>query len=137
MPTSLAPASSAAAVSARQEDDFSLSDEDMLLCDDEDAWSEAAAAEARNGKLATAASATASVAAASNGRSRRLLSLEQSKVLYNILDKVSFAAVSAGGGGEGETSWRLRVKQAWRLVGFVALLSFFFHCERFSWWMER
>lgn len=74
--------SSTALVPSEKEDEISLSlsDEDMLLCDDgEDGFSDAGASgggEADGDRHA-------------NGRSRRLLSLEQSKVLYKILDKVS------------------------------------------------
>lgn len=62
---------------------LSLSDEDMLLCcdDDEDvAWSDASD---RHGMEKNGDDDSKN-----NGRSRRLLSLEQSKVLYKILEKV-------------------------------------------------
>lgn len=56
-----------------------MSDEDMLLCDDEDgAFSDAGASVGGGGGERR------------DGRSRRLLSSDQSKVLYKILDKVSF-----------------------------------------------
>lgn len=90
----------------------------MLLCDeadDEENWSDAApssiegaasGAEVRD-KRGSAASSGAGGGSGvaegnsigkrnSNNRSRRLLSLEQSKVLYKILDKVSLNRVTEG-----------------------------------------
>lgn len=69
------------------EPDLSLSDEDMLLCsdddDDEDGdnWSRAGS-EGKHRQGSTGSAGT-------GGRSRRLLSVQQSKVLYKILEKVS------------------------------------------------
>ncbi|GAC94727.1 actin [Pseudozyma hubeiensis SY62] len=100
-------------LAAKQEDEISLSfsDEDMLLCDeadDDENWSDAAPssvegaasnAEKRDKRGSAASSVAGKGGAAegnmngkrnSNNRSRRLLSLEQSKVLYKILDKVWF-----------------------------------------------
>lgn len=66
------------------EQSVSLSDEDMLLCDDDDDDDDAKRS--------------------ASGRSRRLLSLEQSKMLYKILEKVQFLPLR----------WR------WRHVGSLA-----------------
>lgn len=79
-----------------KQDDFSLSDEEMLLCDDdeEEVWSNSSEGHTKriSDKDAAndAAAGSTTHADIGNGRSRRLLSLEQSKVLYKILDKVCF-----------------------------------------------
>ncbi|CDW99079.1 hypothetical protein, partial [Sporisorium scitamineum] len=81
-------------------DDFSLSDEEMLLCDDdeEEVWSNSSEGHTKriSDKDAAndAAAGSTTHADIGNGRSRRLLSLEQSKVLYKILDKLREAAAS-------------------------------------------
>ncbi|KAJ9475786.1 actin [Pseudozyma hubeiensis] len=145
MPSSTQPASSSSStaginaltLAAKQEDEISLSlsDEDMLLCDeadDEENWSDAApssiegaasSAEVRN-KRGSAASSGAGGGGGvaegnsngkrnSNNRSRRLLSLEQSKVLYKILDKTHFPSTQLREAAASQLGVSPRKVQVW------------------------
>ncbi|TKY88421.1 hypothetical protein EX895_002773 [Sporisorium graminicola] len=126
-----------------QQEDFSLSDEEMLLCDrdeeeegtgvdSDEVWSNCSSADnARHGQ-GRARPATHSDAAApgsgrcrstqqhdaasttsSNGRSRRLLSLEQSKVLYKILDKTHFPSTQLREAAASQLGVSPRKVQVW------------------------
>ncbi|CBQ69626.1 conserved hypothetical protein [Sporisorium reilianum SRZ2] len=104
-------------------DDFSLSDEEMLLCDDDDAddgdaWSTCshdAHRQRSSDSTAPGAGSTAHAAAADagNGRSRRLLSLEQSKVLYKILDKTHFPSTQLREAAAAQLGVSARKVQVW------------------------
>ncbi|PWZ01801.1 hypothetical protein BCV70DRAFT_51644 [Testicularia cyperi] len=72
--------SRSSAISADEEDLVSLSDEDMLVCHNEDGWSDGLAIENGAGDSSNDG----------HRRSRQLLTAEQSKILFQILQKTHF-----------------------------------------------